>query len=138
MRTSSCARSIRLIVVAALLATASAAAAQGTPSRLRFAITFPAERSSTPLDGRLLLMISADTAGEPRQQVSGTVATAQVFGVDVDGWKPGETRYVDATAFGYPAAVPEPAQGRSVSRAGDDQSLRNVQAQRRPHGQAAA
>jgi hypothetical protein len=47
-------------------------------------------------------MISADTAGEPRFQVSGTVATAQVFGVDVDGWKPGETRYVDATAFGWP------------------------------------
>jgi hypothetical protein len=47
-------------------------------------------------------MISADTAGEPRTQVSGSVATAQVFGVDVDGWKPGETRYVDASAFGYP------------------------------------
>ena len=76
--------------------------AQGTPTRLRFAITFPASRSSTPLDGRLLLMISADTTGEPRTQVSGAVATAQVFGVDVDGWKPGETRYVDAKAFGYP------------------------------------
>jgi len=75
---------------------------QGAPSRLRFAITFPADRSPTPVAGRLLLMISADTGGEPRFQVSGTVATAQVFGVDVDGWKPGETRYVDATAFGYP------------------------------------
>jgi hypothetical protein len=47
-------------------------------------------------------MISADTAGEPRTQVSGSVTTAQVFGIDVDGWKPGETRYVDASAFGYP------------------------------------
>src|SRR5688572_13792719 len=76
-------------------------AVQGA-SRLRFAVTFPAERSSAPLDGRLLLMVSADTGGEPRTQVSGTVATAQVFGVDVDGWKPGEVRYVDASAFGYP------------------------------------
>jgi hypothetical protein len=75
---------------------------QSASTRLRFAVTFPAERSATPLDGRLLLMISADTAGEPRSQVSGTVATAQVFGVDVDGWKPGEVRYVDASAFGYP------------------------------------
>ncbi len=75
---------------------------QGNPSRLRFAITFGADRSSTPIDGRLLLMISTDTSSEPRFQVSGTVATAQVFGVDVEGWKPGETRYVDAAAFGYP------------------------------------
>ena len=49
-----------------------------------------------------MLMISADTGGEPRTRVAGTVATAQVFGVDVDNWKPGEVRYIDASAFGYP------------------------------------
>ena len=85
-----------------LLITPANATGQDRASRLRFAISFPSERSRDPLDGRLLLMISADTAGEPRTQVSGTVTTAQVFGVDVDGWKPGETRYVDASAFGYP------------------------------------
>ena len=89
-------------IVTAALFFVTGASAQGTTARLRFAVTFPAERSAVPIDGRLLLMISADTTGEPRTQVSGTVATAQVFGVDVDGWKPGETRYVDATAFGYP------------------------------------
>ena len=75
-------------VVAAtiLLLAANAPTSQGTPSRLRFAITFPVERSSAAIDGRLLLMISVDTAGEPRQQVTGNVATAQVFGIDVDGW----------------------------------------------------
>ncbi|HEX9564914.1 MAG TPA: hypothetical protein VF981_13115 [Gemmatimonadaceae bacterium] len=80
----------------------STIAGQGRPSPLRFAITFPAERSQVPIDGRLLLLISADTTGEPRFQVSSTVRTAQVFGVDVEGWRPGETRYVDATAFGWP------------------------------------
>ena len=77
-----------------------------TPGRrrrqLRVAVTFPAARSAEPIDGRLLLLISAETDGEPRLQVNDTVKTAQVFGVDVDGWKPGEPRVVDATAFGYP------------------------------------
>jgi hypothetical protein len=91
-------------IIVALLTLVNAPATVGaqSASRLRFAVTFPAERSSSPLDGRLLLMISADTGGEPRTQVSATVSTAQVFGVDVDGWKPGEVRYIDASAFGYP------------------------------------
>lgn len=69
---------------------------------LRFAVSFPSSRSAAPIDGRLLVLISADTAGEPRRQVSDDVSTAQVYGIDVEGWRPGETRIVDATAFGYP------------------------------------
>ncbi len=80
----------------------SSAQITGAPPSLRFEITFPAKRSRGPLDGRLLLLISADTAGEPRFQISDAPGTQQVFGVDVDGWKPGETRSVDASAFGYP------------------------------------
>lgn len=98
-------RAVRAVstVGSAFLISALATVATGQEAgRLRFAVTFPAERSQAPIDGRLLLMLSADTAGEPRFQVSGSVATAQVFGVDVEGWRPGETRYVDATAFGYP------------------------------------
>ena len=82
----------------------------GRTASLRVAVTFPAARSVQPIDGRLLLLISAETEGEPRLQVNDTAKTAQVFGVDVDGWKPGEPRIVDATAFGYPirslAALP--------------------------------
>jgi hypothetical protein len=37
-----------------------------TAAAQRFSVTFPAQRSATPLDGRLLVMISADTAGERR------------------------------------------------------------------------
>jgi hypothetical protein len=76
--------------------------AQNRASRLRFEIAFPAERSRAPLDGRLLVFISADTTDEPRFQISDAPGTQQVFGVDVDGWRPGETRIVDASAFGYP------------------------------------
>jgi hypothetical protein len=93
--------------VATLLALGAARApAQTAVSRPgagpQFAVTLPAERGRGPIDGRLLLLVSADTAGEPRTRVSDGVGTAQVFGVDVEGWRPGETRVVDARAFGYP------------------------------------
>jgi len=99
-----------LLAAGALLAVGPHTA-RGADTPLRVAVTFPAERSAQPIDGRLLLLISAETEGEPRLQVNDTPKTAQVFGVDVDGWKPGELRSVDAAAFGYPlgslAALPK-------------------------------
>ena len=85
--------------VALLLCALSLSAGAQQASASRFSITFPASKSATPLDGRLLLFISADTAGEPRTQVSDATTTAQVFGMDVDGWRPGETRTFDAATF---------------------------------------
>src|SRR5687768_12752710 len=80
-----------------ILITVVAVTLVGTPAAAqRFSLTFPAERSATPLDGRLLVMISADTTGEPRLQVSDGAATAQVFGVDVDGWRASTAQTVDA------------------------------------------
>ena len=89
------------LVHAALALLALAAAAEPIAAQ-RFSVTFPPARSATPIDGRLLVMISTDTAGEPRRQVSDAPTTAQVFGVDVDGWRPGSAQTVDAGAFGYP------------------------------------
>jgi hypothetical protein len=60
--------------------------------------------SETALDGRLLLMLSADTAGEPRDQIVDGPETQLVFGIDVEGMEPGAGEIVDATAFGYPIA----------------------------------
>lgn len=68
----------------------------------RFEISFPASASKDALDGRLLLLISTNNTSEPRFQISEDLTTQQVFGVDVDGWKPGETKIVDQSAFGYP------------------------------------
>ena len=67
-----------------------------------FSISFPVSASKAPLDGRLLLVISTDNSKEPRFQISEDLSTQQVFGVDVDGLKPGQTATVDAAAFGYP------------------------------------
>ena len=92
------------LIVALLPATAilvAVAAAIQEPG-VRFAIQFPAARSTAPLDGRLLLIISADSGAEPRFQVGDGAATAQIFGSDVDGWQPGVNALIDHTVFGYP------------------------------------
>jgi hypothetical protein len=75
--------------------------AQNT-NRARFEISFPASLDKGPIDGRLLLLISSNTEAEPRFQINEDLNTQQVFGVDVDGWKAGETKLVDQSAFGYP------------------------------------
>jgi len=69
---------------------------------LRFGVQFPAERSTAPLDGRMLLLISADGSSEPRYQISDAANTQMAFGLDVDGLKPGETVVFDSSVFGYP------------------------------------
>ena len=71
-------------------------------SNLRFEVSLPATASKEPLDGRLLLLISTNNEQEPRLQISEDLTTQQVFGVNVDGWKPGQTTTVDQSAFGYP------------------------------------
>ncbi len=81
---------------------ASAARHPSQAARLRFAISFPREKSAAPLDGRLLLLISADSAAEPRFQINDGPNTQLVFGVDVDGLAPGREAIVDAGALGYP------------------------------------
>jgi len=70
-----------------------------------FAITFDAAKSASPLDGRLLLLLSTDPAEEPRFQINESPKCQLVFGLDVEAWKPGEARIVDAAnagVFGYP------------------------------------
>jgi Putative esterase len=68
----------------------------------QFAVSFEARSSAAPLDGRLLLIISNDPGDEPRNQVDDSARTQQIFGIDVEGWKPGERRVIDAQVLGYP------------------------------------
>ena len=83
-------------LLALLLLAPVAAAAQS------FTVTFPRELSAQPLDGRLLLVLSTDPSDEPRNQIDDTPRSQIVFGLTVDGWKPGQPAKVDATAWGYP------------------------------------
>ncbi len=69
---------------------------------VRFEVTFPKSASAEPLDGRLLLLISSNNEAEPRFQISEDLTTQQVFGVNVNGWKPDQTTVIDQSVFGYP------------------------------------
>jgi len=70
---------------------------------LRFAVSFGVDLSREPLDGRLLLILSQDPSAEPRFQISDTsVKTQQIFGIDVEGMRPGEEKFFDASVLGYP------------------------------------
>ncbi len=80
----------------------TSASAQPTAGPVTFRVSFPAAQNAQPLDGRVLLILAKTDKTEPRQQVSDAVETAQLFGVDVNGLRPGQTAVVDASVFGYP------------------------------------
>lgn len=85
-------------------APASPSSSDRAANGLRVEVTYPAGRSTTPLDGRLLLLLSTDSTAEPRFQISDGPETQLVFGVDVDGWRAGEVRAITAAEDGYPLA----------------------------------
>ena len=70
--------------------------------KLKFALTFDESKSSEALDGRMLLMISADSTDEPRFQINDNENTQLIYGINVENIKPGEKAIIDASVFGYP------------------------------------
>ncbi len=72
------------------------------PEGPSFQVSFSQELSRAPLDGRMLLMISSDKSREPRFQISTGPDTQLIFGIDVEGLKPGEPAVFDRDVFGYP------------------------------------
>ena len=54
------------------------------------------------LDGRLLVLFSNDASAEPRMQIDDTPKSQMVFGLTVDGVKPGANIVVGDSAVGYP------------------------------------
>jgi hypothetical protein len=85
--------------LAALAGGPAATAANG----LRIAVSFPASLEPAAQDGRVVVILSKDDSAEPRFQVSDTgLNTQQIFGVDVDGLKPGQDAIIDTSVLGYP------------------------------------
>src|SRR5581483_4237942 len=68
----------------------------------RFAVSFPQSRSDQAIDGRLLLLLSNDPSAEPRMQINDSPRTQMVFGMDVEGMRPGQAVVFDESAAGYP------------------------------------
>lgn len=65
---------------------------------------FPAQVSAEALDGRLLFFLARHNEAEPRFLVSDEANSQLVFGMDVEGWKPGQVLALSPDAFGYPIA----------------------------------
>jgi hypothetical protein len=78
------------------------AACQPGTDLVRVEVTFDEALSSEPLDGRLILVLSQRPEGEPRFHVTDGVGAQPVFGLDVDGWAPGQAAVFTDTTFGYP------------------------------------
>jgi len=79
------------------------AAPRPESGRPGFVVTYAGDRSSEALDGRLLLLLSTDASEEPRFQISATsLKSQQVFGIDVDGWRPGQEAVFRGDVLGYP------------------------------------
>ena len=78
-----------------LLASVATAAPQ-------FDVSFSSKARSISVDGRVILIVSKELKGEPRFQVTWGTDTQQIFGVDVDGWRPGDTVRIDSATAGHP------------------------------------
>ncbi len=69
---------------------------------MRFTVTYGADLAASPLDGRLLLMLTQRDDKEPREQVSARLDAIPIFGVDVLGWRSGQAAAFDDSVFGFP------------------------------------
>ncbi|MEY4930178.1 MAG: hypothetical protein RI909_902, partial [Bacteroidota bacterium] len=68
-----------------------------------FKISFTKEMSDQAQDGRLLLMLANNNTSEPRFQINDGLTTQLVFGIDVEGMKPGDEITIHSeNAFGFP------------------------------------
>lgn len=74
-----------------------------TPTQnISITISFTHELSDQAQDGRLLLMLAKSNASEPRFQINDGLSTQLIFGLDVEGMKPGDKIRVTPEAFGFP------------------------------------
>jgi hypothetical protein len=77
----------------------------GHASTPTFVVSFPAARSATAIDGRVILLLSRDLKEEPRSHVDADepMKSPYIFGVNVDGLTGGKPVVLDEQAFGWPA-----------------------------------
>lgn len=71
-------------------------------SPIQFHVAFTDSLITQPQDGRLLVLLAKDNKTEPRFQIGDGLNTQLVFGVDIEGVKPGQDMVVDQEAFGFP------------------------------------
>lgn len=71
---------------------------------VQFEVALDPSVRSNNLQGRLLLILSADSTAEPRFQVNDGLKSQQLFGLDVNGWEPTSKIKFNESILGYPLA----------------------------------
>jgi len=90
------------LTAAALIGAGAAVLESRSPRPLRIDVSFPAALESKPLDGRVILVLSRRAAPEPRLARMTSLDAQPMFGVDVNGLKPGQPAVIDAATRGWP------------------------------------
>lgn len=85
-----------------LLLFAIACSPEKKPDKLSIGVSFSQKASTTPVDGRLLLIFAGSAEEEPRFQVGAGLDAQPIFGMDVNALAAGETVTFDETVFGFP------------------------------------
>jgi enterochelin esterase-like enzyme len=95
-------RILLCLLVAAGLAAGAVSLDSASPKPVRIEVSFPASLASQPLDGRVILVLSRrDTPPPIDARMTGPDAQP-MFGIDVNGLKPGQPAIVDAGTRGWP------------------------------------
>lgn len=87
-----------MLKMGALIALALAVPAAAGP----FRVTLAPGQPQAAYDGRVLVVLTKDGATEPRFQANRSNTSAQVFGVDAQAMRAGQSVSIDATVTGYP------------------------------------
>lgn len=74
----------------------------GTTPEIRIEISIADSLHTEPLNGRLMLILTDSSEVEPRFLVSDNFRSAQLFGIDVEGWRNGESVVFDGDEDGAP------------------------------------
>ncbi len=94
---------IGVLAACALAAAAMAPFAWSAPQpHLQFEISFPATVHSSPITGRVFVMISPTNHPQPRLQAGFWGDHPPFFGADVRQLAPGQDAVIDAQTLGYP------------------------------------
>ena len=94
---------LHLTLVLGLTALFAGCAESEVPASPTFSVSFAESLSEDAIDGRLLLMLSNNGDTEPRFQVRAGINAIQIFGVDIEGMRAGQSAVFDADVFDYPA-----------------------------------
>lgn len=90
---------------AALACTALATVPTTVASAQSITVSFPSSLRSTPVTGRVIVIIARDSAPEPRLRAGGYGGTQPFFGLDVAGLAPGAAAVINSSTSAYPVSL---------------------------------